>query len=198
MRVGVDVPAARLAAGARAARRGRRSGRRSRRPRSSGCATSGSTTSSRPRPIRGAAPTRRSSATIYSAGSPYHRPSGGTQRDGRGPRRRPAPRGLRARPRSRPGRRSSSAATSAGIDVAGDRGAAVRRRGARRSGPASPRLDRRHESAVRERFVRVVHRPGSVQTEIRIGHRRRCRGGSRTSTRCRSWARSSAGCSTRA
>src|SRR5204862_5850 len=26
------------------------------------------------------------------------------------------------------------------------------------------------ESAVRERFVRVVHRPGSVQTEIRIGH----------------------------
>ena len=28
------------------------------------------------------------------------------------------------------------------------------------------------ESAVRERFVRVVHRPGSVQTEIRIGHRR--------------------------
>jgi predicted Zn-dependent peptidase len=26
------------------------------------------------------------------------------------------------------------------------------------------------ESAVRERFVRVLHRPGSVQTEIRIGH----------------------------
>lgn len=26
-------------------------------------------------------------------------------------------------------------------------------------------------SAIRERFVRVVHRPGAVQTEIRIGHR---------------------------
>ncbi|MBA2380755.1 MAG: insulinase family protein, partial [Chloroflexi bacterium] len=26
------------------------------------------------------------------------------------------------------------------------------------------------EGAVRERFVRIIHRPGSVQTEIRIGH----------------------------
>ena len=40
-------------------------------------------------------------------------------------------------------------------------------------------------SAVTKRFVKVVHRPGAVQTEIRVGHPG-VRAGIRTSTRSRS------------
>ena len=85
---------------------------------------------------------------------------------------------------TRRGRRSSSAATSAASDVVGDRRAAVRRLGTASRAPRRPRtID--DASAVDERFVRVVHRPGSVQTEIRDRPPRRCRAGSRTSTRSR-------------
>ena len=69
----------------------------------------------------------------------------------------------------RRGRRSSSAATSAGRtssrwprDLFG-RLVAARRAAA----PSGPVVDR---GAGDGRLVRVVHRPGSVQTEIRIGH----------------------------
>ena len=68
-----------------------------------------------------------------------------------------------------PRRRSSSAATSTGIEVPaiaerlfGDWPPRDRR-------PAAGR-DRRPAGASTRAFVRVVHRPGAVQTEIRIGH----------------------------
>ena len=108
--------------------------------------------------------------TIYAPASPYHRPSGGTPRDGRAPDRRRSPVGLRARPGPAPGHpRRRRGPRRPGRRRAGR--AAVRRRGAapgRRDGQRDrsstrPRRDRR--------IVRVVHRPGSVQTEIRIGHR---------------------------
>ena len=75
--VSVDVPAARLEAGARAARRGRPPpdvprGRGRAPPR-----RAAERPAPGPRPTRAAAPTRRSSTTIYAAGSPYRRPSGG-------------------------------------------------------------------------------------------------------------------------
>ena len=68
-----------------------------------------------------------------------------------------------------PARRSIIGGDLTGIDVAGDRRAAVRRLGRGATAPA-PTGSIVAEGAVRERFVRVIHRPGSVQTEIRIGH----------------------------
>jgi zinc protease len=106
-------------------------------------------------------------ATIYSAGSPYRRPSGGLK---------PTVERLdAARLRAAYQRGLDPARASlivggdlSGIDVhaiaerlLGDWGAAY---GAGHTGSIVA------ESAVRERFVRVVHRPGSVQTEIRVGH----------------------------
>ena len=153
----------------------------------------------RPAPGR-ADPRRRAdeafAATIYSRRLAVPPPAGGTRetverldRDA-----------LRARLRSGrsipPARRSIVARRPRrGIDVAGHRRAAVRRLA---RGPRPPATAARSSPTARvdERLVRVVHRPGAVQTEIRIGHRRACRAGSRTSTRSRSWARSSAACST--
>ncbi len=106
-------------------------------------------------------------ATIYSGGSPYRRPSGGL---------RPTVERLdAARLRAAYDRGLDPARASlvvggdlTGIDVVaiterlfGDWGAAYG------AGPTGSIVA---ESAVRERFVKVVHRPGSVQTEIRIGH----------------------------
>ncbi len=107
--------------------------------------------------------------TIYAPAAPYHRPSGGTRETVEGL--------TSAHLRdvldgswTRPAPRSSSAATWA----------------ARRSWPRSsdcsgrgPRWTRRRRPAHSivdtatsvGRLVRVIHRPGSVQTEIRIGHR---------------------------
>ncbi len=106
-------------------------------------------------------------ATIYSGGSPYRRPSGGlkaTVEELDAARLRAAyQRGLD------PARASLIIGGDlTGIDVAGivERlfGGWAAGYGAGHTGSIVA------ESAVRDRFVRVVHRPGSVQTEIRVGH----------------------------
>ena len=106
--------------------------------------------------------------TIYAPESPYHRPSGGTRETVEGltadDLRAACARGL-----DPAARRSSSAATSAVSTSRPSRSAC--------SAAAGPRAQRprRARSTTpphrRGRIVRVVHRPGSVQTEIRIGHR---------------------------
>ena len=117
-------------------------------------------------------------------------------RDGRGARRGRAPGGVPARPRSgagdpdrrrRPRRPRRRRRSPSGCSGRGRGSGAIAAASAARSSTRAPSVGR---------LVRVIHRPGSVQTEIRIGHAA-CRGGSPTSTPCRSWARSSAGCSTR-
>jgi zinc protease len=106
-------------------------------------------------------------ATIYSAGSPYRRPSGGTKET--------VERLDPARLRAAYGRGLDPARATliVGGDLAGIDLEAITRRlfgswGA--SFGAGPTGLVVAEGAVRERFVRVLHRPGSVQTEIRIGH----------------------------
>jgi zinc protease len=106
-------------------------------------------------------------ATIYSSGSPYHRPSGGT---------RETVTGLDAgRLRAAWQRGLDPARTTlviggdlSGIDVAGIAQRLLGSWGAAYGAGATGSIVA--EGAVRERFVRVIHRPGSVQTEIRIGH----------------------------
>jgi len=106
-------------------------------------------------------------ATIYGGGSPYHRPSGGKRETVEGLH------GAQLRTAYRRGLDPSRATLVVGGDLSGIdvRGVANRLLGewgamfgARSSGTIVA------ENAVRERFVRVLHRPGSVQTEIRIGH----------------------------
>ncbi len=107
-------------------------------------------------------------AAIYAAASPYHRPSGGTREtverlsamDLRG-----------AYQRNLDPRRAT-------LVVAGDLGdqdvleLAERMLGSwQASGPARSDGSIVDTAASNRRLVRVVHRPGSVQTEIRIGHR---------------------------
>jgi zinc protease len=107
--------------------------------------------------------------TIYAAGSPYGRPSGGTEAT--------VP-GLDAeavreihRRRLDPGRMTlivGGDLEAVGEDV---RAIAESRFGDWASNPdaeaaASPRV----AAARHERIVRLIHRPGSVQTEIRVGH----------------------------
>lgn len=106
-------------------------------------------------------------ATIYSGGSPYHRPSGGThetvERLDAGRLRAAYQRGLD------PGR----ATLVVGGDLAGIDITAIAERLLGGWGPifgAGVSGSIVATGAVRERFVRVLHRPGSVQTEIRIGH----------------------------
>jgi len=106
-------------------------------------------------------------ATIYTASSPYHRPSGG----GRETVARLDPDRLRvAHARGFDPRRMA-------LVVAGDVGRLDVIRSAKRlfgdwvsSAGARPTGPILAQSAVGHRFVRVVHRPGAVQTEIRIGH----------------------------
>ena len=107
--------------------------------------------------------------TIYAPGSTYGRPSGGT--DATVP-------GLDAAAcREIHGRRLDPARMT--LIVGGDLGAVgedVRSIVESRFGawPANPAADaptnRRVKAARDERIVRVIHRPGSVQTEIRVGH----------------------------
>ena len=106
-------------------------------------------------------------ATIYSGGSPYRRPSGGLK---------PTVERLdaaRLRAAYQRGLDPARAMLIVGGDLSGiDVGAIAARLlggwgAAYGAGPTGSIVA---ESAVRERFVRVVHRPGSVQTEIRIGH----------------------------
>ena len=99
---GVEVPAERLPAGARAPGRAGPPPDVPRAPRSSACATSASTISSRRRPTRADAPRRRTSRrstrrTRRITGRPAGRARPSKRLDPR-----PAPGGLRARPRSRP------------------------------------------------------------------------------------------------
>ena len=105
--------------------------------------------------------------TIYASVSPYFRPSGGTRETVT--ELTPA----RLRTAYERGLDPARAALIVGGDLTGiDVGAiAEGLLGGWRAGsgiaPAGPILD---AGAVRERFVRIVHRPGAVQTEIRIGH----------------------------
>jgi len=106
-------------------------------------------------------------ATIYSAGSAYRRPSGGTKETVAGLD------ASRLRAAYQRGLDPSRATLVVGGDLGGLDVAAIAERllgswGARFG--AESRGTIVAESAVRERFVRVLHRPGSVQTEIRIGH----------------------------
>jgi zinc protease len=106
--------------------------------------------------------------TIYAPASPYHRPSGGTRETVE---RLTAIDLRRAYERSLdPGR--------ATLVVAGDLGGqdvvALAERlfsSWRASGPVRPSRSIVDTAASKDRVVRVIHRPGSVQTEIRIGHR---------------------------
>jgi zinc protease len=106
-------------------------------------------------------------ATIYEDASPYHRPAGGTRET--------VAELTPARLRS---------AYERGIDparaaflIGGDlRGIDVRAIVERLLGSWGPAVGAATSGriidagAVRERFVQIVHRPGAVQTEIRIGH----------------------------
>ena len=107
------------------------------------------------------------SETIYEGASPYHRPSGGTRETVTAL----TPGRLRAAYER--GLDPARAAIIVGGDLTGiDVGAIAERLlggwgAAAGSAPAGPIVD---AGAVRERFVRIIHRPGAVQTEIRIGH----------------------------
>ncbi|HEX3429157.1 MAG TPA: pitrilysin family protein [Candidatus Limnocylindrales bacterium] len=106
-------------------------------------------------------------ATIYSGGSPYRRPSGGTKETVE----RLGPSQLRAAYER--GLDPARATLIVGGDLAGIDVPAIAERlfgswgSSFGAGPTGLIVA---EGAVRDRFVRVLHRPGSVQTEIRIGH----------------------------
>jgi len=106
--------------------------------------------------------------TIYASASPYHRPSGGTRETVE---RLTASDLRRAYERNLDPRRAT-------LVVAGDLGGqdvaelAERLLGSwQGSGPDGSGGSIVDTAASNRRIVRVVHRPGSVQTEIRIGHR---------------------------
>jgi zinc protease len=107
------------------------------------------------------------SATIYEAASPYHRPAGGTRETVA----ELTPARLRAAYER--GIDPTRATFIVGGDLQGIDLRAIAERLLGGWGPAvgaatSGRIV--DAGAVRERFVHVVHRPGAVQTEIRIGH----------------------------
>jgi zinc protease len=105
--------------------------------------------------------------TIFAPGSPYRRPAGGTRET------------VAALDRERvqttyrrtldPGRMTLIVGGDlGGIDVVAIAGSLMG--GWEPTPEAIPRGSVPVASAVGERFVRVLHRPGSVQTEMRIGH----------------------------
>ncbi|MEA2632467.1 MAG: zinc protease [Chloroflexota bacterium] len=106
--------------------------------------------------------------TIYAQESPYHRPSGGTRETvetlGAGDLRRNYERTIAP----------DRATLVVGGDLGGQDVVALAERlfgswaSAGPSAPVAPVLD---TGSPGRRVVRVIHRPGSVQTEIRIGHR---------------------------
>ena len=106
-------------------------------------------------------------ATIYEAASPYHRPAGGTRETVA----ELTPSRLRAAYER--GIDPARAALIVGGDLAGLDIAAIAERLLGQWGPAVGAASTGRivdAGAVRHRFVRVLHRPGAVQTEIRIGH----------------------------
>jgi zinc protease len=105
--------------------------------------------------------------TIYAPDSPYHRPSGGTRDTVE---RLDADVVRRAYERTQDPARATLAVAGdlGGQDVVALATAAIG--GWQRSTGAAPGDDPSDTAAGSGRLVRVVHRPGSVQTEIRIGH----------------------------
>jgi len=106
-------------------------------------------------------------ATIYEAASPYHRPAGGTKETVTDLT--PA----RLRSAFERGLDPARAALIVGGDLSGLDVHAIAERLLGSWGPtvgAGSTGKIVDAGAVRHRFVRVVHRPGAVQTEIRIGH----------------------------
>jgi zinc protease len=106
-------------------------------------------------------------ATIYEAASPYHRPSGGTRETVA----ELTPSRLRAAYER--GLDPARSALIVGGDLAGLDVPAIAERLLGGWGPAVGASSTGRivdAGAVRHRFVRVLHRPGAVQTEIRIGH----------------------------
>ena len=106
-------------------------------------------------------------ATIYSGGSPYRRPSGGTRETVE---RLDAARLRAAYTRGLDPARATLIVGGdlTGIDVPAIAGRLLGSWGAAYGAGSTGSIIA--EGAVRERFVQVIHRPGSVQTEIRIGH----------------------------
>ena len=106
-------------------------------------------------------------STIYTRRSPYHRPSGG-DRDTVQQLDHDRLREIHARAFD-PARMTLVVAGDVGrLDV--PRLAAQRFGGWQAAAAASTGGEILAESAVSRRFVRLIHRPGAVQTEIRIGH----------------------------
>ncbi len=106
-------------------------------------------------------------ATIYSSGSPYRRPSGGVRETVA----RLTP--MRLRASYQRGLDPHRTTLVVGGDLGGIDIASIAERLLGQWGPtfgAGPSGTINAEGTVRDRFVRVLHRPGSVQTEIRIGH----------------------------
>jgi zinc protease len=106
-------------------------------------------------------------ATIYEGASPYHRPAGGTRETVA------ELSHARLRGAYERGIDPARAAFIVGGDLSGIDVRAITERLLGGWGPAvgaatSGRIV--DAGAVRERFVQIVHRPGAVQTEIRIGH----------------------------
>lgn len=106
-------------------------------------------------------------ATIYEAASPYHRPSGGSRET--------VAELTPARLRSayERGLDPARAALIVGGDLTGLDVHAIAERLIGGWGPmvgAGSTGKIVDAGAIRQRFVRVLHRPGAVQTEIRIGH----------------------------
>jgi len=107
--------------------------------------------------------------TIYGSGSPYHRPSGGTRETVEGL--------ASAQLRAVYGRLLHPARSTliVGGDLGGQDVVGMAERlfgawdGAGASATATATIDDTGTSLGR--LVRVIHRPGSVQTEIRVGHR---------------------------
>jgi len=107
--------------------------------------------------------------TIYAPGSPYGRPSGGTEATVPGLDA-DACRGMHSR-RLDPAR--MTLIIGGDLDAVGEdvRSIAEARFGAWARNPASQApTSPSVKEARQERIVRVIHRPGAVQTEIRVGH----------------------------
>ncbi len=107
--------------------------------------------------------------TIYAPGSPYGRPSGGTEATVPGL----DADAVRELHRLRLGPRGMTLIIGGDLEAVGDdvRAIAESRFGAWADNPAAESAATPRVAAARqERIVRVIHRPGSVQTEIRVGH----------------------------
>jgi zinc protease len=107
--------------------------------------------------------------TIYAPGSPYGRPSGGTEETVPGL----DADAVREMHRRRLGSRGMTLIIGGDLEAVGEdvRTIAESRFGSWADNPAAESPSTPRVAAAREeRIVRVIHRPGAVQTEIRVGH----------------------------